>query len=64
MRYFGASCEAADVVFHKAYMMHTAAGKGDEQGRIRLAGDLGFYEEGAVLDQRWINIFQHDNGLG
>lgn len=55
--------EAGDVVFHNPYMIHAATKNEDELGRIRLASDLRFYEEGAALDQRWMNIFRHDDGL-
>lgn len=55
--------EAGDVVFHKPYMIHTASKNEDELGRIRPASDLRFYEEGAALDQRWMKVFRHDDGL-
>ena len=55
--------EAGDVVFHKPYMIHSATQNEDELGRIRLASDLRFYEEGAALDRRWMNVFKHDDGL-
>lgn len=55
--------EAGDVVFHNPYMIHAATKNEDELGRIRLASDLRFYEEGAALDQRWMNVWRHDDGL-
>ncbi|KAI4287408.1 MAG: hypothetical protein L6R35_003331, partial [Caloplaca aegaea] len=39
--------EAGDVVFHNPWMIHAATKNEDERGRIRLASDLRFYEEGA-----------------
>lgn len=55
--------EAGDVVFHKPYMIHAATKNEDELGRIRLSSDLRFYEEGAALDQRWMKVWRHDDGL-
>ncbi|GAB1742741.1 hypothetical protein NU219Hw_g8453t1 [Hortaea werneckii] len=46
--------KAGDVVFHNPYMIHGAVKNEDPQGRIRLATDLRFYEEGADLDTRWM----------
>ncbi len=54
---------AGDVVFHKQYMIHAASKNEDELGRIRLSSDLRFYEEGAALDQRWMQLWRHDDGL-
>ncbi|CAD6588646.1 MAG: hypothetical protein ASARMPRED_003676 [Alectoria sarmentosa] len=54
---------AGDVVFHKPYMIHAATRNEDELGRIRLASDLRFYEEGAALDQRWMKVWKHDDGF-
>ena len=55
--------EAGDVVFHNPWMIHAATKNEDKLGRIRLASDLRFYEEGAKLDQRWMKIWKHDDGL-
>ena len=35
----------------------------DKLGRIRLASDLRFYEEGAAIDKRWMKLFKHGDGL-
>ena len=63
LRWLVGDYEAGDVVFHKPYIIHAATKNEDELGRIRLASDLRFYEEGAALDQRWMNVFRHDDGL-
>ncbi|KAL8904714.1 MAG: hypothetical protein Q9207_003078 [Kuettlingeria erythrocarpa] len=55
--------EAGDVVFHNPWMIHAATKNEDELGRIRLASDLRFYEEGSKLDQRWMKLWTHDDGL-
>ncbi|KAI4281042.1 MAG: hypothetical protein L6R38_003990 [Xanthoria sp. 2 TBL-2021] len=55
--------EAGDVVFHNPWMVHAATKNEDVLGRIRLASDLRFYEEGAKLDPRWMKIWTHDDGL-
>lgn len=55
--------EAGDVVFHKPYMIHAATKNEDVEGRIRLASDLRFYEEGSGVDERWRKIWRHDDGL-
>ncbi|KAL8800001.1 MAG: hypothetical protein Q9182_005482 [Xanthomendoza sp. 2 TL-2023] len=55
--------EAGDVVFHNPWMVHAATKNEDEKGRIRLASDLRFYEEGAKLDRRWMKVWTHDDGL-
>ena len=55
--------EAGDVVFHNPWIVHAATHNEDEKGRIRLASDLRFYEEGAKLDTRWMKIWTHDDGL-
>ncbi|KAI4092151.1 MAG: hypothetical protein LQ344_003634 [Seirophora lacunosa] len=55
--------EAGDVVFHNPWMIHAATKNEDERGRIRLASDLRFYEEGARLDRRWMKVWTHDDGL-
>ena len=62
-RWLVGNYEAGDVVFHKPYMVHAATRNEDEKGRIRLASDLRFYEEGAGLDRRWLRIWRHDDGL-
>ncbi|KAI7081884.1 hypothetical protein KC356_g8800 [Hortaea werneckii] len=56
--------KAGDVVFHNPYMIHGAVKNEDPQGRIRLATDLRFYEEGADLDTRWMrSVWRPDDGL-
>ena len=55
--------EAGDVVFHKPYMIHAATRNEDKKGRIRLASDLRFYEEGVGVDERWRKVWRHDDGL-
>ncbi len=55
--------EAGDVVFHNPYMIHAATRNEDVGGRIRLASDLRFYEEGSELDERWRKVWRHDDGL-
>ena len=63
MRWLVGDYEAGDVVFHKPYMIHAATRNEDDLGRIRLASDLRFYEEGAALDGRWMDVWRHDDGL-
>lgn len=63
LRWLVGDYEAGDVVFHKPYMIHAATRNEDEEGRIRLASDLRFYEEGAALDERWLKVWRHDDGL-
>ena len=53
--------EAGDVVFHSP--IHAATKNEDELGRIRLASDLGFHQEEAAMDQRWMKGSKHDDGL-
>lgn len=56
--------EAGDVIFHNPYLIHGSAKNEDPQGRIRLSTDLRFYEEGAPLDERWMqSVWQPDDGL-
>jgi len=55
--------EAGDVVFHNPYLIHGAAKNEDPLGRIRLSTDLRFYEEGAPLDKRWMQVWRSDDGL-
>lgn len=55
--------EAGDVVLHKPYMVHAATKNEDKLGKIMLASDLRFYDEGAALDQRWMKVWRHDDGL-
>ncbi|KAL8720098.1 MAG: hypothetical protein Q9181_007964 [Wetmoreana brouardii] len=55
--------EAGDVVFHNPWMVHAATKNEDAEGRIRLASDLRFHEEGAKLDKRWMKVWTHDDGL-
>lgn len=63
LRWLVGNYEAGDVVFHKPYMIHAATRNEDELGKIRLASDIRFYEEGAALDRRWLNVWRHDDGL-
>lgn len=63
LRWLVGDYEAGDVVFHNHYMIHAATKNEDVQGRIRLASDLRFYEEGAALDERWMKFWRHDDGL-
>ena len=62
-RWLVADYDAGDVVFHTPYMIHSATKNEDKSGRIRLASDLRFYEEGAKLDERWRQPFKHDDRL-
>ena len=55
--------KAGDVVFHNPYLIHGAVKNQDPEGRIRLSTDLRFYEEGAPLDKRWMQIWRRDDGL-
>ena len=55
--------EAGDVVFHNPWMIHAATRNEDKEGRIRLASDVRFYEEGVEIDQRWMKVWTHDDGL-
>ena len=56
LRWLVGNYEAGDVVFHNPWMIHAATKNEDEYGRIRLASDLRFYEEGAAIDERWIGF--------
>ena len=62
-RWLVGNYEAGDVVFHDPYMIHGATKNEDPQGRIRLSTDLRFYEEGAPLDTRWMQLWRPDDGL-
>lgn len=63
-RWLAGNYEAGDVVFHNPYMIHGAVKNEDPLGRIRLGTDLRFYEEGADLDQRWMqSVWRPDDGL-
>ncbi|MCJ1447920.1 MAG: hypothetical protein MMC23_008432 [Stictis urceolatum] len=62
-RWLVADYEAGDVVFHSPWMIHASSQNSDKLGRIRLASDLRFYEEGARLDERWTKPFFHGDGL-
>jgi phytanoyl-CoA hydroxylase len=62
-RWLVADYEAGDVVFHSPWMIHASSQNSDGLGRIRLASDLRFYEEGAKLDERWTRPFYHGDGL-
>lgn len=64
LRWLMADYEAGDVVFHTPWMIHAATRNEDELGRIRLASDLRFYEEGgAKKDERWMKLFRYGDGL-
>ena len=63
MRWLVGDYKAGDVVFHNPWMIHAATKNEDEYGRIRLASDLRFYEEGSALDKRWMKLWRHDDGL-
>ncbi|KAL9108569.1 MAG: hypothetical protein Q9227_006655 [Pyrenula ochraceoflavens] len=57
-RWLVADFEAGDVVFHSPWMIHASSQNSDKFGRIRLASDLRFYEEGAKIDESSMrNIF-------
>ncbi|KAL8832907.1 MAG: hypothetical protein Q9170_004668, partial [Blastenia crenularia] len=60
-RWLVGNYEAGDVVFHNPWMVHAATKNEDTLGRIRLASDLRFYEEGAKLDKRWMKVWRHDD---
>ena len=63
-RWLVADYEAGDVVFHHPWMIHSASRNTNREGKIRLATDLRFYEEGANADERWNqNSFYHGDGL-
>lgn len=62
-RWLIADYEAGDVVFHNPYLIHGAAKNEDRSGRIRLSTDLRFYEEGAPLDKRWMQVWRPGDGL-
>jgi len=63
-RWLVGNYEAGDVVFHNPYMVHGAIKNEDPRGRIRLACDLRFYQEGAALDERWMrDVWRPDDGL-
>ena len=52
-RWLVANYEAGDVVFHSPWMIHASSRNEDKEGRIRVASDIRFYEEGARVDHRW-----------
>lgn len=62
-RWLAGNYEAGDIVFHNPYLIHGAVKNQDPQGRIRLSTDLRFWEEGAPLDKRWMQIWRPDDGL-
>lgn len=62
-RWLAGNFEAGDVVFHNEYLIHGAVKNQDPEGRIRLSTDLRFYEEGSDLDERWMKVWQRDDGL-
>ena len=55
--------EAGDVVFHNPYLIHGALKNEDPEGKIRLSSDVRFYEAGADLDERWMQLWRPDDGL-
>ena len=63
LRWLVGNYEAGDVVFHNPWMIHAATKNEDKLGRIRLASDLRFYENGGAIDQRWMKLFKHGDGL-
>lgn len=63
MKWLVGDYEAGDVVFHKPCMVHAATRNEDGRGRVRLASDLRFYEEGKEVDGRWRVVWRHDDGL-
>ena len=63
LRWLVGNYEAGDVVFHNPWMIHAATKNEDKLGRIRLASDLRFYEDGAAIDQRWMKLFKYGDGL-
>ena len=63
LRWLVGNYEAGDVVFHNPWMIHAATKNDDKLGRIRLASDLRFYEDGAAIDQRWMKLFRNSDGL-
>ena len=62
-RWLVADFEAGDVVFHTPWTIHAASQNDDKLGRIRLASDLRFYEEGAKVDERWNTHWYTGDGL-
>ena len=62
-RWLSGNYEAGDIVFHNPYLIHGAVKNQDPQGRIRLSTDLRFWEEGAPLDKRWMQMWRPDDGL-
>lgn len=62
-RWLVGNYEAGDVVFHNPYLIHGAVKNQDPEGKIRLSTDLRFYEDGAPLDERWMQIWRPDDGL-
>jgi len=62
-KWLAADYEAGDVVFHHPFMVHASAVNEDERGRIRLSTDLRYVEKGMPLDERWMKIYEPDDGL-
>lgn len=62
-RWLVADYEAGGVVFHSPWMIHSSSRNEDGKGRIQLATDLRFYEEGARVDERWTRHFFHGDRL-
>ena len=62
-RWLLADYDAGDIVFHSPWMVHGATRNEDPEGRIRLSTDLRFYEKGARIDERWMGVFFHGDGL-
>jgi len=58
-----ADYEAGDVVVHDPFMVHASAVNEDYEGRIRLATDLRFVEMGEPFDERWMKVYEPDDGL-
>ncbi|KUJ15932.1 uncharacterized protein LY89DRAFT_735074 [Mollisia scopiformis] len=62
-KWLAADYEAGDVVFHHPFIVHASAVNEDEDGRIRLATDLRYVEKGKPFDERWMKIYEPDDGL-
>lgn len=55
--------EAGDLIFHDPCAVHTATVEQSPERKIRLSTDLRFYEQGADLVTRWMNIWFPGDGL-
>ncbi|KAE8453909.1 hypothetical protein EG329_007685 [Mollisiaceae sp. DMI_Dod_QoI] len=62
-KWLAADYEAGDVVFHHAFIVHASAVNEDEEGRIRLATDLRYAEKGKPFDERWMKLYEPNDGL-